>query len=87
LLSQIPYIPRFVLNNIDATTAAPFLLDTLVPIRHPGQVPRSGMRAGIQMDLVLHDLPRFRISHKIIGLARNDSFVQLQHSLLLIYRQ
>jgi hypothetical protein len=51
------------------------------------------MRAGIQTDLVSHDPPGFpfdfaqggepvepRVSPKIVGLAPNDSFVELQHS-------
>ena len=33
-----------------------------VIIRHPGQVPRSGMRAGIQNDLRFRHFPGFRVS-------------------------
>jgi hypothetical protein len=50
-------------------------------IRHPGQVPLSGMRAGIQIHLIFRDRPGFRVSLNIVGLARNDSFVELRHSL------
>ena len=46
-------------------------------MRHPGQVPRSGMRAGIQNDLIFSKFPGFRVSLKIVLLARNDSFLEL----------
>jgi hypothetical protein len=43
-------------------------------------IPRR-TRRGIQNDLVLNDPPGFRVSPKIVGLARNDSFVQFRHGL------
>jgi hypothetical protein len=50
-----------------------------VAIRHPGQIPLSGMRAGIQTNLISPDFPGFRVSPMIIRLARNDSSVELRH--------
>jgi hypothetical protein len=38
------------------------------------------MRAGIQNDLIFSYLPGFRVSPKIVLLARNDSFVESRHS-------
>jgi hypothetical protein len=64
-----------------------------VVIRHPGQVPRSGMRTGIQNGLKLRQVPGFpfdfaqgvpvepRVSPTNVGLARNDKFVELLQSL------
>lgn len=36
----------------------------------------------MQKDPVLSDFPGFRVSPKIVKLARNDGFVELRHSLL-----
>jgi hypothetical protein len=65
-------------------------------IGHPGQVPRSGMRAGIQNNLIFRHDPGFpfdfaqggepvepRVSPTIFGLPRNDSVVELRHSFTL----
>jgi hypothetical protein len=57
-----------------------------VIIRHPGQVPRSGMRAGIQDNLIFRHFSGFRVSPKILRLARNDNIVELKECLLS-YRQ
>jgi hypothetical protein len=63
-------------------------------IRHPGQIPRSGMRAGIQNDLIFRHVTGFpfdfaqggepaepRVSPSIVWLARNDSSDELRYSL------
>ena len=78
-----------------------------VIIRHPGQIPPGGMRAGIQNGLIDNSSPGFpfdfaqggesfdlaqdrelverpvepRVSLNLVLLARNDSFVELRHSL------
>jgi hypothetical protein len=60
-----------------------------VAIRHPGQIPRCGMRAGIQNDLISASLldsgfraTPYRVRGKHAALARNDSFVELLLRLL-----
>jgi len=50
-------------------------------IRHPGQIPRSGMRAGIQNDLIFRHVTGFRVSPSIVWLARNDSSDELRYSI------
>ena len=48
--------------------------------RHPGQIPRSGMRAGIQYNSIYREFPGFRVSldplldtGQAAELARNDT--------------
>ena len=52
-----------------------------VTIRHPGQAPLYGARAGIQKSVRSYHFPGFRISLCCASLVRNDGFYVLRHSL------
>lgn len=44
-----------------------------VTMRHPGQVPQSGMQAGIQNDLSFRKVPGFRVSSGMTGFSHYDT--------------
>ena len=50
-------------------------------MRHPGQVLRSGTRAGIQNMLFSFTFSGFRISSANGGLVRNDGFKELRRAV------
>jgi len=80
-LSFLPRFSFFYTGSLSKHLPYPSALRGGVVIRHPGQVPLSGTRAGIKNVLIFRLFPGYRVSPKIVGLALNDRFVEWRHIL------